>query len=68
MQYRILTDFGLKHVLTVQGVLSCKIRSKINTKIVLYKKYIFGYGQMSGMDFNTEKTTKKEIHLLNPIF
>lgn len=35
MQRGILTGFGGKHVLTVQGVLSCKIRSKINTKIVL---------------------------------
>lgn len=38
MQYRIFTDFGLKHVLTVQEVVACEIRSKTNTKIVLYKK------------------------------
>lgn len=69
LQDRMLTDFGLKYVVTVEGVLSCKIRSKINTKIVfIKKKNMFGYGQGSGMGFNVEKTTKKEIHLLNPIF
>lgn len=41
MQYRVLIDFRLKCVLTVQGILSCKIRYKINTKIVFIKKYIW---------------------------
>jgi len=35
----------------------------IKKKCSYKKKYVFGYRQISGTDFNAEKTTKKETHV-----